>query len=278
MKKIIVPVDFSKHSEYALKTAVSLAKKNGAELLILHMLELQETVLSESVVAQQEKAVFLLKLAEKRFKQFLNKEYLKEVKVTPVIKHFKVFSEINEIAKEENADLIVMGSHGVSGAKEFFIGSNTEKVIRFANLPVLVIKNELNDTTFKEILFACDFSKETIASYKKAIKTLESLGENIRLVYVNTPTENFKSSTEMEKIVADFLQEAEGNLNRLKDVNYVCEYSIEKGILNFANIIGADLIATITHGRKGLTHFFKGSIAEDVANHATLPVITFKIL
>jgi len=50
-----------------------------------------------------------------------------------------------------------------------------------------------------------------------------------------------------------------------------------KGILDFSNSVGADLIAVITHGRKGLAHFIEGSVAEDVTNHATLPIISFKI-
>ena len=77
--------------------------------------------------------------------------------------------------------------------------------------------------------------------------------------------------------MADFLKKADGNLDSLNTVNVVSDYSIEKGILNFANVIGADLIAVATHGRKGLSHFFEGSVSEDIANHSTLPVMTFKI-
>ena len=55
------------------------------------------------------------------------------------------------------------------------------------------------------------------------------------------------------------------------------ETNVEKGILNFANTINADLIGMSTHGRKGLSHFFNGSISEDLVNHAKLPVVTFKI-
>ncbi len=55
------------------------------------------------------------------------------------------------------------------------------------------------------------------------------------------------------------------------------DYTVEKGVLNFANKIGADLIAVATHGRTGIAHFFEGSISEDIANHAVLPVMTFKI-
>ena len=52
---------------------------------------------------------------------------------------------------------------------------------------------------------------------------------------------------------------------------------MEKGILNFADSIGADLIGMSTHGRKGLSHFFNGSISEDLVNHSLIPVVTFKI-
>ena len=58
---------------------------------------------------------------------------------------------------------------------------------------------------------------------------------------------------------------------------YVSDYSIERGIFNHANEVQADLIAIPTHGRSGIAHFFKGSIGEDVVNHAKLPVITFKV-
>ncbi|WP_310557807.1 universal stress protein, partial [Flavobacterium sp.] len=51
----------------------------------------------------------------------------------------------------------------------------------------------------------------------------------------------------------------------------------EKGILNYANKVNADLIGISTHGRKGISHFFNGSISEDVVNHAKIPVVTFKI-
>lgn len=277
MKKIIVPIDFSNYSEQALKSAANIARIKNAEIIALHMLELQEVSLSDSENYQKEKIVFYLKLAEKRFANFLNKDYLKGIKVTSIVKYHKVFKEVNEIADSMNADLIVMGSHGVNGAKEYFIGSNTEKMIRYANIPVLVIKNELADAYFEEVVFACDFSDEALNPYIKAKKTLASLGVNTHLLYVNLPNEKFNSTLEMEKKVASFMKRAGENIEEISKVNYVADYSIEKGVLNFSNLIGADLVAVITHGRRGMSHFFKGSISEDIANHSTLPVITFKI-
>ena len=277
MKKIIVPIDFSKHSEYAIEMASILAKKYKAEILALHMLEISETVLTQTSSRVNEKAAYFLRLAEQKFEEFLDKDYLKGVNVIPVIKHYKVFSEVSDIAHDHSVDLIVMGSHGVSGLSEVFVGSNTEIVVRHSDIPVLVVKQKPKASSFKNVLFACNFSKECIEPYKRASKLFKILDANMQLVYINTPAEEFRSSIEMGQNVSEFLKEADGNLNRLEDVHYFSDYTIEKGILNYSNLINADLIAVPTHGRRGLAHFFEGSISEDLANHAKRPVITFKI-
>nr|WP_321233297.1 universal stress protein [uncultured Psychroserpens sp.] len=273
MNKIIVPVDFSEYSEYALEAAAILAKRNNANLLVLHMLELDKGSLINSGNAQNEQMVFYLKLAEQKFDEYLNKDFLEGVSVTPIVKHFKVFSEVAEVAEEHNVDMIVMGSHGTSGLSEIFVGSNTEKVVRHSEIPVLVVKQKPSNLDFETVTFASDFSKEMIEPYLKA----RQMFNNIKLIHVNVPGEGFKSSTEMETTVANFLKTADGNLEKLNDVHYTSDYTVEKGILNASNLLGADLIAVPTHGRKGLAHFFTGSVSEDVANHATLPVMTFKI-
>ncbi|WP_439131775.1 universal stress protein [Polaribacter sp.] len=277
MKKIIIPVDFSKHSVYALKVAALFAKKYKMTLYALHMLDMQEFSISENPDVKQEKGIFFLKLAEKKFKKFLAQDFLSDVNIVPIIKHYKVFSEVNKVAEEVNADLIIMGSHGASGLKEFFVGSNTEKVIRYANIPVLIVKNEIKDISFNNIVMATDFSNESVPAFKKSLQSLDFLQAKKHILYVNLPNENFKTTPEMETMANNFLTKVDGNIDRLINVNFVCAKSIEKGILNFANVAGADLIVTITHGRKGISHIFEGSISEDLSNHATLPIMTFKL-
>lgn len=277
MKKIIVPVDFSEHSNYALETAAILAKKINAEILAIHMLEMSENVITSSDTEQNANALFYLKLAEKEFDSVLKQDFLEGIKVTPIIKHYKVFKELNDVALEQNADLIVMGSHGSSGAKEYFVGSNTEKVVRHSNIPVLVIKNKPFKSKMDIAVFACDFKEEAIGAYINAKNMFKLLNTQMFLLYVNLPSENFLSSTAIEKKVFNFLMKAEGSSESMNDVHYVSDYSVEKGILNFTNKIKADLIAIPTHGRKGISHFFEGSISEDLANHSTMPVMTFKI-
>ena len=279
MKKILVPVDFSEYSEYALQAAATIAKQQQAEVLVLHMLGLSEAILTKNESQEVEEAMYYMKLAETRFDTFLDQKYLEGITVTQLVKNYRIFSEINEVVHENNVDLVVMGSHGVSGLREeVFIGSNTEKVVRTCDVPVLVIKNPVDSFELNKVVFACDFKIENLRAYHNAMQIFESFGASVDLLYVNLPGERFKSSGQMEEIVKEFLFKAdEGNLDRFNDVVHYYDYTVEKGIFNYSNKIGADLIAIPTHGRRGLAHFFSGSIGEDVANHANRPVMTFRI-
>lgn len=278
MKKILVPVDFSEHSEYALEVAASIAKRHDAELLVVHMMGLSESVINKNESKEIMEAMYYMKLAQKRFADFLDKDYLNGLKVTDMVHNYKVFGELNDVAKSNHADLLVMGSHGSSGLSEVFVGSNTEKVVRTSDIPVLVIKKRRKDFQFENVVYACDFEKECMVAYQKAMKFFKLFEAKVHLLYVNLPAEKFRSTSQMEEKVRNFLIKANhGGFDSLDKVVYRNDYSVEEGIFTFSNAINADLIAVSTHGRRGLAHFFFGSVGEDVANHADVPVLTFKI-
>ena len=278
MKTLLVPIDFSDHSEYALEVAARIAKTHGASIVALHMMGLSQAVLTKDDSQEVFEAMYYMKLAEKRFSDFLDKDYLKGIDIQTTVQNYKLFHEIDSVAKEFNADLIVMGSHGSSGLREVFVGSNTEKVVRTSEVPVLVIKNHMGDEVMNKVVFANNFEKENVGSFLKAKELFDKLDITMQLVYVNTPGDGFRSTQEMEDKVADFLIEAgvSGEFS-VNDVVYYNAYSIEEGIFTYSNKVNADLIAIPTHGRKGLAHFFTGSISEDLVNHSDLPVITFKM-
>jgi nucleotide-binding universal stress UspA family protein len=276
MKKILVPVDFSKCSEHALRVASDLAKKHNAEIIALHMMGLSEGVLTNMQTQQMLEGIYYVKLAQKRFKEFLDKDYLKGVRVTDSVYNYKDFSEINTVAEENNVDIIIMGSHGSSGLTEVFVGSNTEKVVRHSEIPVLVVKNRHEVFEVNKGVFACDFTSENLKVFKKAMKLFESLNAKVTLLYINVPGQNYRSSKEMENRVKDFLFDAEA-VHLINDVDYYSDYTVEDGIFNYSIKNKIDAIALPTHGRRGLAHFFSGSISEDLVNHSDIPVITFKI-
>ena len=273
MKKIIVLTDFSDQSKNALKAAADLAKKYKVELLVVHMLELNQAMLTSPDGIYVEQTVFLVKLAEKNLSEFLDKSFLEGIVVTPIIKHYKVFSELDAIAEEHDADLIVMGSNGTNGFEEFFIGSNAEKVVRNASIPVLVIKGEVNEFVIDRFVFACDFNDDNLPAFQKARNFSKLLNAEMDVVFINTPNDEFLSNRDAYQKINKFLTKA----NAGKQVEIYNDYSVEQGILNYGKSINADAIAIPTHGRKGLSHLFNGSIGEDVVNHSKIPVITFKI-
>ena len=277
MKKILVPVDFSAPSENALKVASNLAKRNDAQLCVLHVIELAETLFgSEQFNVDDEQIVFFMKMAKKRFGKFMDKDFLKGVDYKDMVDIGPTSKYISEYARKEDVDMIVMGSTGVSGLEEVLIGSNTEKIVRTSSVPVLVVKKKMDDLAIKQVVFASDFDLESLKAYENAKQFADSFNAQLKLLYVNLPGNQFYSTQEIHDRMREFLHEAEVELNESNVVIYN-DYTIQLGVINGSNSLKADLIAMPTHGRQGLSHFFNGSIGEDVVNHSTLPVITFKI-
>ena len=279
MKTFLVPVDFSNFSEYALEAAANIANKIGARIVVSHMIGLNDAIFTKDDNQLGEETIYFIKLTEKRFDDFLNKEYLKGLDVIRNVQKFKVFNDLESVITQFKVDLIVMGSHGSSGISEMFVGSNTEKVIRNANVPVLVVKRPWNKSKMKRSVFACDFQKESIPSYLKIKEWNSLLGAKLDLLYINLPDPNFRSTTEMEESVRKFFEgiPVTDPKKMAESVIYYNHYTVEEGIFAYANEHNIDLIALPTHGRKGMAHFFSGSIGEDIANHSELPVLTIKI-
>lgn len=178
MKKILVPVDFSKHSENALEVAASIAKKHNAEIVALHMMGLSDAVVTRNQSKEVFEAMYYMRLAETRFAELLDKDYLEGVTITDAVHNYTIFSEINDVAKEMEIDLIVMGSHGTTGLKEVFVGSNTEKVVRTSEIPVLVIKHQTTNFNPQLGVFACDFLENSIVPYTKAKRMFDRSWSN----------------------------------------------------------------------------------------------------
>ncbi|MFK7833367.1 MAG: universal stress protein [Winogradskyella sp.] len=276
MKKIIVPVDFSKHSEYALETAAALAKQHNSELIIMHMLEMSESIFSASSDERGEENAFMLMVANKKFEAFLDQPYLEGISLTPMVKYHKVLKEVASVAGDVKADLIVMGSRGHSAQDGLFTGSNTEKVVRYSDTPVLVVKSKPDSVNFDHIVLATDFSDESVSAVKNALELLAELGKKTTLLHINLPNLGFLSTDEIDEKIANFSKKAKLNTEAVHMAR-ISDHSVEDGVLNFAKRQGADAVAMITHGRTGLSHFFGGSISEDIVNHTKLPVVTFKL-
>lgn len=275
MKRIVVPTDFSPLAESALKIAADLAKKHEAEIYLLHFLDLPLDLIDPTQGGDQNlpESIFFMKLAHQRFTKAMSKPYLEGIKVHETVEFNAAFEGIMNVSKKHDCDLIIMGSHGSEGLKEVFVGSNTEKVVRYSDIPVLVVKHEINDFDIKRMVFATNLSTETANSFNQARKFMGKMDASFDVVFINTPGK-FKTSNEIEDRVKSFKNVVGG-----EDFSVVVQndHNVEDGILNYARKVEADLVGIGTHGRKGIARLLNGSLSEHIVNHAKRPVITFKI-
>ena len=274
MKKILVPIDFSEQAEFAAKVAARIAKKTNCEIHFLHMLEIPVDVVDPANQSNNSPtALMFLKRAQEKFEKLTKRFFLKGIKVTKSVFFHNTFDGIIEESRKHKVDLIVMGSQGVSGFEEMFVGSNTEKVVRHSDVPVLVIKNEIEEFELNNLVFASNFDIGNKKTFKKIVEFAKYFDAKIHLLKVNTP-QNFEPTTKTHLKIKEFIK---GYNLENHTVNIHNDVTVEMGILNFGKFIEADVIALNTHGRRGLMHFFNGSISKGIANHAVRPVITFKL-
>jgi len=276
MKNILVPVDFSVQAKYAAKVATDIAKLTNAKIFLLHMLELPTGVVDPANFGATNNApttLLFLKRAHEKFEDFKKLPFFEGVEVEDSVQFHKAYDGIIEESKKQNSDLIVMGSQGTSGLEEMLVGSNTEKVVRNSKAPVLVIKREIEKFKVENIVFASNFSQKNKIAFQNILNFASIFNARLHLLKINT-IHNFETTKESSDAIRNFINEfdlGEYTLNIYNDV------SVEAGILNFSKVIEADLILLNTSGRRGLSHLFNGSIGEDLANHAKLPVITFRV-
>lgn len=274
MKRILVPTDFSVRAENALKVAAQIARKNDFEIHVLHMLEIPGQMNDAITGATPIPEIMLfIRKAKELMQHIKDRSFLHDITIIDSIKLEKATQGILTYSKENQIDLIIMGSSGTSGLTEIIIGSNTEKVVRLSPAPVMVIKEENNDFNPKNIVFASDFSEEIKKPFQKILNFTKQFDAHLNLVTICSPN-SFKTTALGNKIMKNFIKEFEIKNYSTHIYN---DISIEKGITNFSNEIQADLISLCTHGRTGLSHFFTGSISEDLANHIHKPLIVFKI-
>jgi len=273
MKKILVPCDFSDQAVQAFKFALDIAKQNRGEIMLLSVIELpvmHESALMPSISFEQ---VFVKEAKERTEKDF-QKMKTKWAKDGPTVKTLIEFGSpsivIRDLIESKKVDLVVMGTKGASGLKEYVIGSNTEKIVRWSKVPVIAIKKYVKGSSIKNIVFPNTLEKnqEDLIMRVKALQ--EFFKATIHILYVNTPA-NFRNDSENKKRLEEFSKRFMFKNYTLNIYNDIYE---ESGVLSFSKSIKADMLAISTHGRKGLSHLLSGSIAEDLVNHIECPIWT----
>ena len=280
MKKILVPVDYSKTSTTAFDVAFDIAKKSGAEIIAMNVVEEITTesyhVSGEWHKADWEDRIFtfeLLKKSKVQLEKLVNDPKYAAVKIIGEQRVGNPYHGITTIVTEKKVDLVVMGTRGHTKLEEMVIGTNTEKVVRHARCPVLTVHKKPATTNFKNIVYATSMSPEEEVFSRFVKKTQQMYDSTIHLVRINTPAD-FQRDTAVRGAMEKFAKKL-GLKNYT--LNIYNDLSEEMGVIYFSDSIDADLIAMATHGRTGFAHVMAGSIAEDVVGHSKRPVLTFVV-
>ena len=139
---ILVPIDFSDHSKEALDTAIQLAELFGSTIHLLHCYHIQTAGISPyGIVLPSGYYADIRDAAEKRLNDWHEMVFGEGIKVESTLSADSPSLATNLAAKEIEADLVVMGTRGLSGLKHAMLGSVAERVVRLAPCPVLTVKD-----------------------------------------------------------------------------------------------------------------------------------------
>lgn len=278
IRHILVPTDFSPQSATALQVAAEFARQSSAQISLLHVVNslLYKEMWAGEATEWNTKNSAINKIVNELKYQLIHfaGKNAPHLVITPCVAFQNIYTAINQYAKDYENCLIIMGSKG-TGDSSFLIGSNTENIIRTSTVPVLVVKHSKEEFNLKKICLAGDFSPNSIPFFVMTfIKSLQEIFEaELQLLKVITP-QHFELTTHTQQSLKDF-----ANQNGLKNVslNFYNHYTEYEGILAFAEQNQTDLVCMTTHGSTGFMQAMLGSIAEDVANHAKIPVLTFRV-
>ena len=202
MKKILVPCDFSDSAKQAYKFAVDIASANSGEIFVVKVIDLTP-VFADSLDTSPYylHITSILKDLEETawndFEAMMKDIDAKNVKVTFVVEQGTVCQTLLKQIHKHEADLVIMGTHGVNGIKEFLVGSNAEKIVQCAPVPVFVTHHAQDITYIKNIIFPTQIDLNQTRLFEK-IKVLQAFfNAKLHLLYIKT-TEKSIPNEELE--------------------------------------------------------------------------------
>jgi nucleotide-binding universal stress UspA family protein len=138
LRRILVPIDFSKNARRALRYAVPLAAQSGGLITLLHVVEPVVYPTEMAIVVTNQKIAVN---ASRRHLAELGKKLIPDKLRWKIIARGGLpYFEIIEFAREMKADLIVLTTHGYTGIKRVLLGGTAERIIRHAKCPVLTVR------------------------------------------------------------------------------------------------------------------------------------------
>lgn len=274
MKKILVPVDFSRHSLSSIDYAVFIAERTGAEIYLLHVIEGYEY---HAEADQETITDIIVKGAEQKLQEIASRDS-NRIRVFPVIRKGRVYRVVDQMCDELRVDLVVMSTKGssslISSPGKFFMGSNAYRVVTSVEPPVLSIRNPQKQPSFRHIVLPLDITRETTQKVGLAIEWAKLFDSKIYVVSVlSFWQEYFYDAFKLEKDLEDTVRKIK-RAGVEVEVHSLRYGDIADSVMGFARDVNADLIIIMTRQERKWSEPIIGSNARAIIERSEVPVLS----
>ncbi len=269
-KTIVTGIDFSDCSINALEHALTIARRAKSKITMVWVDHLDY---SKEIFSVEPKD--LLDEVKKRFEDLVQKyePQLIGQKMEYVIRKGKVYKEICAVADEQDAFLIIVGTHGSSGFEEFWIGSNANRVVSASKKPVITIRGGIDvSKDLKLIVMPFDSTKETRQKLPMTALLAKYFNSEVHILGLFTTSQD-----DIRFRIRNYVSQAEDYFkqNKIKHKAVFLEAdSISETTINYAKKINANLISIMTEQETMFSNLWLGPYASQMVNHSPIPVLS----
>jgi len=293
LERILCPVDFSEFSARAYRYGLSVAEHYGAKLVVQHVVELwryPSAGFAASAALYDEFCRSVCESGKEQLRKFVKNNTRDGIQPEIVVHEGMAADSILAFAQAQKADGIVMGTHGQRGFDRLMLGSVTERVMRTASCPVLVVRNPPRDVMatdkegrhvhrLRQILFCTDFSENSERALNYAVSATEEYDAELTLLHV---LEEAPSAATTEKAIAAATEQLDKLIppERRKSLKIKTAVRIGKPyrqIIQFAEDEQIDMVAMGVHGRGSLDLAVFGSTTYRVMQLGPCPVLAVRV-
>ena len=265
--KIVVGIDFSECSLNALAHAVSLAEKSNLEVVMIWVNKFSE----ERILSHNNE--LLVSGADLHFSKLIEKyKPILGDRISYVIREGRVYESINEFCQEINPLLVVIGTHGISGLSEKWLGSNAYRMALMLETPVIIIRNGADvNNSLSKILLPIDSTVETRQKLPLTAKLAQYFGATIYVLGVHTSTLDDMVNKVKSYVnqVATYLEEKGVKY----EVDEVYSNDLVGDIVDYSEKINANLLSIMDEQEVTLKNVFEGSYTLQLVTRSKCPVL-----
>lgn len=262
MSKVVVGFDFSSGSAYAVDLAIDIANRWQTDIRLVYVKEKKE---DEAPIRAE---------IERRNAGVAH--LLKGIKLEYVLRQGNPAEELAKQAKEDDANLLIVGTHGMSGMKKGLLGRNTFRTVELSPVPVLLIREDFNfNKALETIVVPIDSSDDTRQKAGQAATFAKTFGSTIHLLGLYTT-----NNAAIRKTVKTYITMVQRHFDKV-GVNYITNYIEVKGnvttdTIEYAESVKADMIAIMTEQESTFSNLIMGNFAQQMLTQSKIPVLTVR--